>query len=112
MITSPPAAVQAEQLCAFLNFWTPRVDYKPWIFRQANKSHTDDFGDQVAEDEHYLILPGGHHAQRKLSLRSARTMWEIILTDNGGEQTFLEHLAQEQAEESEKKSQALKTILP
>jgi hypothetical protein len=104
MITGPPAAVEAHQLCAFLNFWAG--DKPLWVVKQAAKSHADEFTVGVAAGEYYLVLPGGHHDERRLSLRSARIMWEIILTDNGGEPTFLAHLAELEAQRQAAQSAA------
>jgi hypothetical protein len=63
-----------------------------WSLVKAVKDQVDEFGDLIQAGEKHLVVKGAREYERNLSLRSARTLWNIILADNGGEKSFRAHL--------------------
>lgn len=74
-----------DEISELLLTWLNRLagqKYPFWKLTNANKEHIDEFGIPIRGGETYIELPGMFANRRRLSFKSARTLWDILIADN------------------------------
>ncbi len=89
---------QEDRLLFLLNSFAGAVAGGPWVLRKSTQYHMDDFGESIRVNDAYFARKSGSTDVRRLSLHSARRLWELLIEDNGRQQEFRDSMLQAQRE--------------
>ncbi len=85
---------QEDRFLFLLNSFAGSVPDGPWSLEKCPHYYMDSFGNSIKAGEPCLVREGAgpRSKPRRLSLTSAQRVWELLITDNGREQDFVENM--------------------
>ncbi len=89
---------QEDRLLFLLNSFAGAVAGGPWVLGKSVQYHMDDFGESIRVGDQYFARKNGSTDVRRLSVHSARRLWELLIEDNGRAAEFRESMRQAQRE--------------
>jgi hypothetical protein len=89
---------QEDRLLFLLNSFAGSVVGGPWVLGKNTQYHMDAFGESIRVDDTYFARRSGNADSRRLSVHSARLLWDLLIEDNGRQEEFRENMIQAQRE--------------